>query len=174
MPIPITANTSDPQLIIPNVNGNLIIKQNQYIKLACTNSHFVSPIFNRKVNEITVKCLNQTYLEYHNKPYKFKRFICNEIPRANLELSKVNCQNNSNYRILEVGFNTRGKIIKLYRICFDLQTRNPLYAWYNLQSPYSKRRQVSRFRPFFIKTKIYNDMNLNKFYGLQVSTYIIQ
>lgn len=169
MPIPITANTTRPEIISPNMNGNVIIKRNQFIKLSCPGTFFVSPFLNRKINEITVKCKTKHYLEYFGKVYPFDKFFCNDTPHPNLKLTGLTCQNNSNNKVFEIGFRTRNRNIPFIRICFDLEYKNPLYVWYHLQSPYIKRRQISRTRPCFIRTRFYSPLNLNAVYSYQVS-----
>lgn len=167
MPIPITANTSTPEIVSPNMNGNLIVKRNEFIKLSCPGSFFVSPIISRKITEISVKCFHKNIVEYYNKTYSFNDFICNDIPRPNIRLTKLTCQNNN--KVLEVGFQTKNRNIPFYRICFDFEYKNTLYVWYNLQSPYIKRRQNSRLRPSYILTRSYRPLKINKLYKNQVS-----
>lgn len=149
------------------MNGNLIVKPNEYIKLSCTGSFFISPFLDRKINEISVKCIHKNYVTYRDKSYDFNKFICNDTPPPNLRMTNLSCQNNS--RVLEVGFQTKNKNIPFYRICFDLEHKNTLYVWYNLQSPYIKRRQISRFRPHYVKTRSFYPLKINMVYKLQVS-----
>lgn len=180
MPIPITANTSSPEIISPNVNGNLIVKHNEYIKLSCTGSFFISPIINRNINEISVKCYQKNVVIYRDKSYKFNEFVCNDTPRPNIKMTQLTCQNSGHNRVLEVGFQTKNKNIPFYRICFDTKYKNTLYVWYSLQSPYIKRRQINRLRPSFIFTKFYVPLKINRVYKQQVSKpnkhflYIVQ
>lgn len=169
MPIPFTANTTDPMIILPDLNGNLIITQNHHFKLACTGrgNEFMTP-GPRGLNELTVKCLNGSFVEYRETIYTYLDFTCASVPKPELQLTTKTCHNHQ-FNVFDVGFQTQFYFLKLYRICFDMAYKNPMYTWYFANTPVYRDRQMPNGRLEYINTKTYADIIPNEAYYNQVS-----
>lgn len=165
MPIPFLTNTT-PAIIHPNRYGFFNIKAQDEFRLTCADSIFISPVTG--VNELTVKCISKTFIEFNSRQYEFDRFRCKSSPRAKLVLTEQKCQYEGS-RIAEVGFETISAFLIVYKICYDPMRNHPIYAWYHVYSPLYKLRQVSTVKPNYIRTQSYSKIDMEKVYWNQVS-----
>lgn len=166
MPIPITANSTNPTIIYPDKNGTFIIKQFDIFRVVCSETKFQYPL-NFNESDLTVKCLGKNLLEYDGKMYQWDKFKCEVIPKPLTVVTKQKCL--SKYSIIKVGFNAYNAFLSSYKICYDVWTRNLLYAWYVVKTPHYNIRQISFSKPEFVPSRMFGDANINGYYNRQVS-----
>lgn len=165
MPIPFITNTT-PAIIHPNKYGFFTIKAKDEFKMTCADSEFISPVTG--VNELTVKCVTTTFLEFNDRQYQFDRFRCKKVPSPKLVITQHRCQTDG-CKVAEVGFETKSAFLVLYKLCFDPVKSQPKYGWYHAYSPMYKLRQVSTTNPKYIQTETYGKLNVETQYSNQVS-----
>lgn len=172
-PIPFTMNKTSayPSIIHPNKRRNLYIRHKDYFNLACVGSKFITPIFilEKNTSEITVQCLNQTFLGIDGEEFEFDDFRCEKIPKSILKVTAERCQNIF-HRVVEIGFQTKHFFLKLYSICFELKKKQALYSWYLAKCPQYQYRQNSKQRMNFTKSFLFDEFDPGTSYEEQVST----
>lgn len=177
-PIPFTMNktSSFPSVIHPNVERSLFIRYKDSFNLACVGSKFIAPVYvsQQNISEVTVHCKNTSYIGYESngvlKYHEFDEFRCEKVPKPTMKLTNERCQN-IHHRVAEVGFQTKHFFLKLYSICFELEKKNPLYSWYLVECPLYRHRQTSKTRTNFTKPVLYDEIDPEKEYKEQVSTF---
>lgn len=134
--------------------------------MACVGSRFGFPT--RYANEIMVRCLNTSYIEYKQKTVEFNKFRCTAIPQSSMRITNHTCQTSDNH-VFDVGFQTKTEFITVYKICYDPINKNNLFSWYTVITPIYHRRQKEIRQPTFVRETLYDDFNLTAVYENQVS-----
>jgi hypothetical protein len=166
MPIPYMKNGTRLVIMYPDIDGLLNIKHDITFKLLCANSRFKHKDLNQ-TSEVEVKCVVDAQLLYNNRLYRYNDFECESMPKSELVVTDKKCQSN-NYTVAEVGFRSDEGLIVLYKICFDLKTKNALYTWYDARVPYYDISQKYKKRPSFHKSKeLYGSIDVNKKYTVK-------
>lgn len=166
MPLIYTFNKTVNTLIHPDRRGKIVVSYNETFRMACVGSKFGFPT--RYSVEIIVRCLNTSYIEYKHKTVEFNKFRCTGVPKSTMRRTNHTCQIESN-KVFDVGFQTKTDFLVVYKICYDLKTKNNLYSWYTVVSPIFHKRQKENNKPNFIKATLQDDYNITAVYQNQVS-----
>lgn len=165
LPIPIT-NSTKAEVLRPDINGTITVKQYSWFRVVCSGTKFQYPLsFNK--TDLLIRCLGKNLLEFEGKMYMWHKFRCADIPKPKAVLTKKKCLNK--YSIVRVGFNSINAFISTYKVCFDMWTKNTLYAWFTVKTPHYDMRQTSVIKPKFIKSPLFGEVDIDKFYRRQVS-----
>lgn len=166
IPLIFTFNKTVSTIIHPDRKGNVVVPYNDTFKMACVGSKFGYPT--RYTNEILVRCLNKTFIEYKQKTFDFSKCRCTGIPKSTIKETNYTCQNMVN-KIFDVGFQTKKAFLPVYKICYDKTHRNNVYSWYTVITPiYNKRQKVNK-KPDFVIPTLYDNYNISSVYQNQVS-----
>lgn len=173
MPIPFSPKTKPASIIFPDRNGFLNIKNGDGFKLSCIGNEFLWP-YKMSKTELTVVCLNETFVLYRSKKYLFEQFKCKQRPSPKFVVTSKKCQGSNNTFVARVGYQTRRSFLNLYRICFDNRSKNSLYSWYQVETPKCYRYQTTNWSGVltkkFIETNSYDNTSISTLYNKQVST----
>lgn len=165
MPVAYAKNGTRNYFLYPDVEGLLVLKYNFTFKLLCAQSRFADPNLNG-VSEAEVTCMLDRELLYNGYPYKYEQFECESMPKSELVVTDKTCQ--SEHTVVSVGFRALDELVVLYNVCFDMETKNALYTWYDARLPYHNVTQVYHKRPPFIKSKeLYGKTDVNKLYTVK-------
>lgn len=100
-PIPFILNSKNHSIDFPVQNGDLIIKQNSYLKLLCAKNKYIS-VADKNTREIIVKCLKGDILEFRERTYLFKDFQCQHISKSNLFNQTNKNYHQTNYKSKQI------------------------------------------------------------------------
>lgn len=171
MPVPFTKNGSHFTILYPDVDDKMMFKTGYKFRLLCSQTQFLHANINN-ISELEVSCAGNNKLLYNGYNYTYDQLECKLIPKSELVVTNRICQGNYKYRVASVGFRAVDGIIVLYKVCFDLNTKNALYTWYELKSPYEK--YINWFLvdsdievPFNASKQLYGDMDMGKLYTFE-------
>lgn len=168
MPIPLT-NTTKPKVLYPDENRYIHVKQFDWFRMSCAGTKFQYPL-NFNTTDLVLRCLGKNLFEYEGKTFTWSRLKCAEIPKPAAVLTKKKCLNK--YSVVKIGFHSLSDFVHTYQVCFDMWTKNPLFSWYSVKTPYYDMRQISVIRPEFTKSQIFGEVDIDSFYNRQVSVLI--
>lgn len=155
MPMPmVISGYGKPVMKYPDENGNFTILHMNDLILSCSGSNFTSPpeIYRES---IVIKCKRGSF-DYKRKKYQFEQFKCERNPAPTLVFSEEIWKAHTN-RIIEVGFDNSFEFQILYKMSYEMNFKNTLFAWYFVNPSLTRFRQKSVFKPEFVSPYYCND-----------------
>lgn len=109
-------------------NSDILLMENEEIKLSCPNNTKSTNAFNIIPNkqEVIAKCNTEDKFTVGGKTYRYSDLQCNTKVEPSVFGTRRRCYG-PNSELIRVGFEVNG-FLDAYRICFDRSLNVPLYA----------------------------------------------